>query len=340
MDLFARTPRVTLKVITPTATAPLPSVPSVPNWLQNVPLDALPGARGAVTSSDGAKSTILVKALYATSLLLQAMPPAAAVALVGTLTFFDEMALPLGLSVWLSAETLHYLVSMASTSQRPQQHESDESASAEERLATWSKCLADKTSNPEDLITGWFYHKSTAQNGAQDAVRLEELRDGNVKEWLAWSLGIGEASPSANIDLTKSSDLHQAFAMLEAALSNHLGRPFGFRRGYDERIASMRLNSDPPARNIRPRPLLYYAVTDGIIGGLVTPHKMRALGYSYHVADGLSYWYHPSKPEYKRRATLDTAARGHGPISGASTAPHASRTPLVFVHGVGIGPLP
>ena len=32
-------------------------------------------------------------------------------------------------------------------------------------------------------------------------------------------------------------------------------------------------------------------MTDGIIGGLVTPHRLRSAGFSYHVADSLTYWY-------------------------------------------------
>eukprot|EP00966_Prymnesium_polylepis_P259692 5998184-Prymnesium_polylepis.1 len=40
-------------------------------------------------------------------------------------------------------------------------------------------------------------------------------------------------------------------------------------------ILCMRLNLDPPAAHHRPRPLFYYAISDGILCGLLTPMLMR-----------------------------------------------------------------
>ena len=91
----------------------------------------------------------------------------------------------------------------------------------------------------------------------------------------------------------------------------------------------MRLNLDPPSCNMRPRPLFYYAITEGI-NGLYTPHKMRAHGFRHYVADGLGYWFHPGD------------GTAHATEVGRISSKHTkvTRTPIVFVHGVGLGPLP
>lgn len=111
---------------------------------------------------------------------------------------------------------------------------------------------------------------------------------------------------------------------------------FRFQAGFNKAIRSMRLNLDPPSCNTQQRPLFYYALTDGLIGGLVTPAVMRARGFTLHrlstspSSAGLSYWYHPGMP------------RSPAEESGGAEDATARRptTPLVFVHGVGIGPLP
>lgn len=99
----------------------------------------------------------------------------------------------------------------------------------------------------------------------------------------------------------------------------------------------MRINVDAPACNTLQRPLFYYALTDGLVGGLVTPAVMRARGFTLHRCrasrnrNSLEYWYHPGAkvapvgPECGRQGTPPT---------------QPTLTPLVFVHGVGIGPLP
>ena len=60
-----------------------------------------------------------VRALYAASLLMQAMPPAAALGLLGSLTVFDEVALPAALSLYIVLEALHFVFSFVSSARPP-----------------------------------------------------------------------------------------------------------------------------------------------------------------------------------------------------------------------------
>jgi len=296
---------------------------NLPNWLQ--------GAEDAATGNPGDKSSPLIKTLYIVAWFLQTLPPAAAISLLAS-GLIEDFALPIGLSLYIAAEAMYYVLSLASSRSRMLKPltlvsgqasneiaSSSAAATAEERLSTWARCLADKTTDAEALITGWFYKKSHALNGEQELVKLADLHEGNVREWLAWSVCGRDDGGAAD-----SEELDEALAMLEAALSTRR-QPFTFRPGFSPRVVSMRLNADLPSTHIKPRPLFYYAVTDGLLGGLVTPHKMRSRGFTYHVADGLTYWYHPGSP---------TTC----PDSPPRDTP--ARTPLVFVHGVGLGPLP
>ena len=298
---------------------------NLPNWLQGAEVDA-------ATGSPGDKNSPLVKTLYIVAWFLQTLPPAAAISLLAS-GLIEDFALPIGLSLYIAAEAMYYVLSLASSRSRMLKpltlvggraskeiaSSSSAAATAEERLSTWARCLADKTTDAEALITGWFYKKSHALNGEQELVRLDELHEGNVREWLAWSVCGRDDGGAAD-----TQELDEALAMLEAALSTRR-QPFTFPTGFHPRVVSMRLNADPPSTHIKPRPLFYYAVTDGLLGGLVTPHKMRSRGFKYHVAEGLTYWYHPGSPT--------TCPDGRPRDSPACT-------PLVFVHGVGLGPLP
>ena len=125
------------------------------------------------------------------------------------------------------------------------------------------------------------------------------------------------------LDAAEAREVDEQLEMLERSMSTMRQR-FSFPRGYDETILCMRLNLDPPAAHHRPRPLFYYGVTDGLLCGLVTPALMRQRGFTLHKKADLTYWHRPAP----------TAA--HMPTGGKTKA----ATPLVFVHGVGLGPLP
>ena len=165
-------------------------------------------------------------------------------------------------------------------------------------------------------------------------------------------------------------------------------RVFRFPPGHNDQLVGMRLNVDAPNTNMLQRPLLYYALTDGVLGGLVTPHLMRQRGFTRHHAKapcfrytrqpggsgGLSYWYHPGEePLQEEDMSSDqggtdgndvpaellerTFGQGRSASNEGKAAARKARprglgwrkrrregkrgtTPLVFVHGVGLGPLP
>lgn len=323
---------------------------------------------------DTDEPSALLKLLYGIAVLFQLLPPAAALGFIAYATvngcgelglvgdeaqlallgLADEMALPLSLSLYLALEALHYLWTSTCSLMEPAQRV--ESTTTEERLHTWRRCLADTTTSCEAMITGWFYRKDAGQ--ADSAVRLEELTRGNVREWLAWALAIGKGEKLLEAE---EAEVDVAMKMLEEALSRQQRRPFHFPDGHVATIASMRLNRDPPSCNVRPRPLFYYAITDLAINGLYTPHKMKAAGFKYYVAEGLSYWYHPGRPSGSGATSSSSSATAAGTSSDAAAgvqamedAPsvaepsrvdpihqHASASkPVVFVHGVGLGPLP
>lgn len=133
--------------------------------------------------------------------------------------------------------------------------------------------------------------------------------------------------------------------MLEARLSAHLhkgqlaaglrgGRPsFRFPEGRMPGIRAMRINLDSPARHFRSRPLFYYLLTDVLACGLVTPLLMRSKGFRRYKQGPLSYWYHAGLPRPGDAEPKERVAEPEAKAGGAET-------PVVFVHGVGLGPLP
>lgn len=311
----------------------------------------------------------------------------------------DEMALPLSLSLYLALEALHYLWTSTCSLMEPAQRV--ESTTTEERLHTWRRCLADTTTSCEAMITGWFYRKDAGQaDSAVRLEELTRGNVREWLAW-ALAIGKGEKlleAEEAEVDvamkmleealsrqqrrypsaypprsvtrarvrtlplpLTPSLSLPHPPSHLSPSLTPLGGRPFHFPDGHVATIASMRLNRDPPSCNVRPRPLFYYAITDLAINGLYTPHKMKAAGFKYYVAEGLSYWYHPGRPSGSGATSSSSSATAAGTSSDAAAgvqamedAPsvaepsrvdpihqHASASkPVVFVHGVGLGPLP
>ena len=105
---------------------------------------------------------------------------------------FDEVALPAALSLYIVLEALHFVFSFVSSARPPKSYElRTRSTSAAERLDTWGRCLRERTTTPEELITGWFYHRSSASRAAHaqpPPVQLDELAAGNVREWMARAL--------------------------------------------------------------------------------------------------------------------------------------------------------
>ena len=104
----------------------------------------------------------------------------------------------------------------------------------------------------KEWITRWFYYEKKGST-EHVAPSLDELKRGNVREWLSWSLfskSIEGLTPALEAELS------QALEMLEARLHNEengllgalspQGR-FAFADGFDTQLRSMRLTVDKPA---------------------------------------------------------------------------------------------
>jgi len=272
------------------------------------------------------KTSLAIQSLVAFSILLQCIPYGSLV-----LSCADAASALLDFPViihwWLLLESSYFVSTQVSTRW---QYKGNPQTSPSDCLEAWRKCVQDPTISAEEFITGWFYTKEA--DGTYSVPSLADIRQDNVLEWISWS--IFNAHPR-ELNATQHAELDAALAMLQDRLTQDVARargltlgwplsaqtPFTFARGLSTRLRSKRLNLEAPATNIRPRPLFYYAITDVIIGGLVTPCVMTMQGFSKHHIDGLTYWYRPPSP-------------------GSAGAAPSTRTPLVFVHGVGLGPLP
>jgi len=284
----------------------------------------------AVVKKSPPRTAASMRLLDFITLIFQWFPPATAVlcviGLAGRLPFQASTAL----SSWFCLEAAHHVGSkLAARMPNPKAP----SMEPDERLKFWRACLNDPTQSVEDFITGWFIAK-----GGKTPV-LSDLRRENAVDFVAWAL-FG-AKNAAKLPVEEQTELQAAMEMLEARLSAHMHkamlaagvrgeRPsFRFPAGRTRGIRAMRVNLDSPARHFRSRPLLYYLLTDVLACGVITPMLMRSKGFRLKRTGPLSYWVHEglSKPRALSNAT----------DAGAHTT---AQTPLVFVHGVGLGPLP
>lgn len=317
----------------------------------------------------------MVRFLGSFAKVLQTVPPAAT-ALAAGMLLFDETAVPLTLSTAIFLEATHYITcavgsrAFSSDEFRAQTLPERED---EEQLALWQQCLDETSSSSSvstaDFIRGWFIPSERASrpaDGEELTVTLAELQRENVADWLAYALYA--IAPSA-LDDEQADHVDAAIQMLEKRLTDeraptrHNDFRFTFPAGHNSEVVAMRLNVDTPQTNMMQRPLFYYAISDALLGGLVTPHFMRARGFKQHRAQaqgheykrgqgGLSYWFHPGDEaalgdadlpaELLEREIGQGRAEGAG---GSSTGGGARQTkraaaPLIFVHGVGLGPLP
>jgi len=308
------------------------------------------------------QASLTVGALYWFAALLRAIPWVALVTLLATDAVVPFLGcrcvrgwnlLPHALHGWLGMESVYLVLSRVTLLRAPKYTLEPERFSTGDRLKTWRACLRDPTITASEFITGWFYVEGPQSTRSRPA--LASLRRGNVVHWLSWSLFC--ATPT-DLSLSQQAELEAALRMLEARIGDEqAGLPFErlvkrwlnpeehrdeggvaltadgalvisitepsagrfrFPEGWADEVRSMRINLDAPGDRIWARPLFYYAITDGVIGGLVTPSLMRARGFTRHRQGSLTYWFREG-----------SGGNGSG-----------GRTPLVFVHGVGLGPLP
>ena len=238
---------------------------------------------------------------------------AASMIIVRPTGIFAQSAL---LSSLLVCEAAHHCYATISARASGRSHTRPERSGASQ-LELWRKCLEeDATISAATLIRGWFLPSQHKGAAARTMPRLDELRRGNVEEFLAQALHSARVD---ELDSVGRSELEASVCMTEERIAREEALPgFRFKAGYNPQLSAMTLNIDPPSLTMQPRPLLYYFLTHGV--KRVTGAVMRLRGFHRYREGKLTYWHHPG----------DVAGEREG----------AEATPLVFVHGVGLGLTP
>jgi hypothetical protein len=123
--------------------------------VEHLVVEATERSRAEATASPGVR----MAAFAAT--VLSKLPPAATIAAAAML-FLDEAALPLYLTLPVTLEAAHYLVSKTSSRAfvgKTSPHESLPERDDEAQVELWRQCLDDPTVSVEELLLGWFFRE-------------------------------------------------------------------------------------------------------------------------------------------------------------------------------------
>jgi pimeloyl-ACP methyl ester carboxylesterase len=160
-------------------------------------------------------------------------------------------------------------------------------------LELWDKCLTESPDGPEDFVVGWFYDAPLATITRED-----------VENWLAWGCF------STTWEMLVPESRSEALLVLEM-IEQRLKYRFPPRGPGQEPVACMRFTIEP--MEWTHKPLMFYAMTQGLLGGLGTLSLWNE-GFSRHHTGVYDYWVRMPSTEEGRR-----------------------RTPIFFVHGIGVG---
>ncbi|CAO3676196.1 unnamed protein product [Umbelopsis ramanniana] len=253
--------------------------------------------------------------LYGKPLLYRILPTNSAVASMAANVFH----------AWVVCELIFFVHYSLAKRRLEKYNQEIPDMSLEDRWNLINQCL-ETIDDPVQWCTGWFREKGTMRQP-----RLDEIRQGNVREWLAWAFW-GKSMPrvSANPLHAEQLDqlLHLAFEKLGSKLSG----------GYNDKLQCIRLNLDPIRSTYRP--LVLYGVVY-ILTYLFDYHLMQ-LGFNRY-EDG-------SREQSWGRILLDDAEAIKEAMSGGMPSPggkivhwHRPATgetkgpPIVFVHGIAAG---
>jgi hypothetical protein len=238
-----------------------------------------------------------------------------------------------------------------------------------ERLALFRRVLAD-VDDPEAYLRGWFLGAAPADirrdNVADflawaffDSHVHDVLRGGGhpVGDSSAGDSSAGTSSAgcsstdSSSTDPSSSADPSSAAADLESMLAHIeglLARPLALGRGP---AVPLRLTLDPV--EARYRSVLWYALL--AVVDLATHALLSWRGFQYHAqpaadvlsvfpprpqqlwasrrsaAPGMAYWYRPAS----EKTTSSQKSSGEKPPAAAAAVP--SPSPVLFLHGIGVG---
>ncbi|KAI0820178.1 Alpha/Beta hydrolase protein [Trametes gibbosa] len=176
----------------------------------------------------------------------------------------------------------------------------------EEREALFAKCFA-RVSHSQ-MASGWFF------SAPPDGIKRE-----NVIEWLLWALF---GSHRSGLQDEWIDELHGYVQKMETLLGREL------KQGWDETVRCMKVSLDPV--DAVHRPLLWYtivAVVDNI-----TAIILRRGGFQHFTSSRYSSCFPP-------RAFTAFSNKAPHPDLVYWLRPHRSATkdPILFLHGIGIG---
>jgi pimeloyl-ACP methyl ester carboxylesterase len=171
-------------------------------------------------------------------------------------------------------------------------------ARAAERRAIVQRCL-DSVRDAGDFIVPWF---SRADSGA---VRLGDIRRGNLEQLFGWAFF--DKQPAA-LDAEERCEVDEYLAELARS------RGVALLEGHNGALRCKTFTHEPVESSNRP--LVYYLITHLVVQRVVAPLSMRTLGFG----------------------ALQTAPRCFNYYVRRARSGGAGKTPIVFFHGIGLGP--
>ncbi|KAL0066940.1 hypothetical protein AAF712_005929 [Marasmius tenuissimus] len=199
-------------------------------------------------------------------------------------------------------------------------YDAPEQLTRTEREVLFTKCSSVIFPPSGNYPTGWF----TIPN--QDSVRL---RKQNVVEWLLWALFACE------VEHALSDEWKEEIEGYVRRIEERLG--YKLEEGHEASAKSMRLTFDELKANYRP--LVWY-ITIGIVDSM-TALRLFLLGFKH---------YTPKHSNFFMNAFSIFPFRGFDIFSNSSSTPYfpywcrphksATKDPIVFIHGIGIGVYP
>ncbi|RUS13533.1 Alpha/Beta hydrolase protein [Endogone sp. FLAS-F59071] len=236
------------------------------------------------------------------------------------------------LHYWLGFELVFYVYFQITRSrlQRITEHSHARTTEAE-RFEIFQNALA-TIDDVRTWLVGWFF-----TNGkTNERPKFEEIRRENVAEWLAWAFW----DSTLEVVLENPRHTHDLYEML-ATVEKHYG--VTFPPGYDEDICCIRLSLDP--MNAIHRPFAFYAVI--FTGTQLINALLRWCGLERYGSESKGYYWSNTFEMDIKEVWGKAIAQPYEPErivywhykpqQRASTSAPRKRTPVVFIHGMGLG---
>ena len=281
----------------------------------------------------------LLKLLFLSTLAMRAMGPVALISVVAHAV--GLVVIPRVVHAWLAVEASFYLLChwMARAMSA---HQEPPPLSSLRRQQLWRRILADpaRGGSVAEFVGSWFYRDrgpppiALARELAPQPLRrllpqparrpsavvYEELSRNDVEAWLSHCL-FGRPWADIRFDVDRRLELGTLVGEMERAAGRRLRETPEARSGTALAARPMLPMLDPVRWTSRP--LAYYAVTHGGGALLYAPRTMSAAGFGAR----------EKVKSADKSKTLRYYVRAAAP--GNEEAP-----PIVFVHGIGVGPPP